>query len=460
MVRDSRTRRLAAIAAMLAAAASATRAAERIGPDDAVRIALDSSPTVRAAVEEGRAAEADRDLAASGRLPRVDLVEDVARSTNPVFVFSAKLRQEIFGPADFDVATLNTPDATTNAATRLEVRQNVWSGNRTRHAIRAADAGIDAAAASLERTRDEVAYAALEAFWNAIVAGEMLGVAGAAERAAEANLDLTSEQVDAGLAVPSDRMAAEVRLAEVRAMRIRAEAEVEVAAAALRRALGTGDDHAFEPVVPDEDAIDTAGGEAPDSLDARIASALAARADLAALDHRIRQAEAAVRIARAGRLPTIGAEAQVETNSDVPFGADGDNWTVGVGLRVPVFDGTATRARVARARADHARLEAVRAALRDGVHLEVRAAWARTISARERLGVAEAALDRAGEALRIVRERYGEGMAVVVELLGAETAHTRAHADHAAARGDLWVARANLDLASGRRPSDPDGSEE
>ena len=67
---------------------------------------------------------------------------------------------------------------------------------------------------------------------------------------------------------------------------------------------------------------------------------------------------------------------------------------------------------------------------------------------------AKAALETAGEALRIVKERYAEGMAVMVELLDAETAHTRARANRAVAARDLELAKAGLDLASGTRAWD------
>jgi len=90
-------------------------------------------------------------------------------------------------------------------------------------------------------------------------------------------------------------------------------------------------------------------------------------------------------------------------------------------------------------------------AMRQGIRLEVQAAWADRVAAERRLEVAETALERSGEALRIVRERYGEGMAVMVELLAAEAAYTRAQADHVMAEGDVWLTRAALDLASGER---------
>jgi outer membrane protein TolC len=98
-------------------------------------------------------------------------------------------------------------------------------------------------------------------------------------------------------------------------------------------------------------------------------------------------------------------------------------------------------------------------AMRQGIRLEVQAAWAEWNAAELRLEVAAAAVERSEEALRIVRDRYGEGMAVMVELLAAEAAHTKVKADHAVAVGDVWRTRAMLDLASGKRSWDQTGDD-
>ena len=49
-----------------------------------------------------------------------------------------------------------------------------------------------------------------------------------------------------------------------------------------------------------------------------------------------------------------------------------------------------------------------------------------------------------------MRERYTEGIAVMVELLGSEAARTSAQGNRAMATRDLVLARATLDLATGR----------
>ncbi len=429
---------------VVAVSAEASVQTEPIGPEDAVRIALENHPMLRAASEGVRAAEADRKLANSGYLPRIEISEDWMRSNNPVFAFSSKLLQGIFSPADFDINALNDPDPITNSTTRVSVYQSIWNAGRTGHQKRAATSGIAAAEQDEQQTRDQVVFGAVKAFWDLVLAEEMLRVARDAEKAAEANRSLATELVEAGLAVPSDRMSAEVRKAEVEVMRIRAEFGVEVAHAALLRALGLEDDRRFE-AVPGE----TGPAIGDDTLEQRLEQAYTQRPDLRALEQRVDQAQAGIKLARSGYYPEIGALGRYEWNGEQLFGSDGDNWTVGLSVKFTVFDGSDTKAQAQRARAGLARLEARNDALRQGVRLEVQAAWAERESARRRLEVAAAALDRAGEALRIVRERYGEGLAMIVELLGAEAAFTQAQANHAAAVSELWLAQASLDLASG-----------
>ena len=440
--------------------AAGAEGAEPLTPDKAVALALENHPALRAASQEVEGAGADKKIARSGYLPRLDLTEDYIHSTNPVFVFASKLGQERFGVTDFALESLNNPDPFTNAATRLVLRQNVWDAGRTILGNQAALLGVDAASGSLERARQQVAFGAIRAFWDAVLADEMLTVARAGEEAAGANAGLASRQVEAGLAVPSDRMSAEVRLSEVRAMRIRAEQGALVARAALRQALGLSEDRVFllspPSVGPEPGLSDAAGADAvegPGGAEARVSEALSSRPDLRSLEVRISQAQVGEKIARSGYLPEVGVGAQYEWNATNPFGNDGDNWSVAASVRVPLFEGLETSARMARARSDRARLEAIREAMAEGIRLEVSAAHADTVAAAERLSVAESALALADEALRIVRERYTEGMAVVVELLGAEAARTQAQGSKVTAARDLALAEAALDLATGRMPA-------
>jgi outer membrane protein len=433
------------LAAVVLTAWAARAAAEPLDPAGAVALALESNPRIAAAESAVLASEAERSLARSGYRPRLTLSEDWFRSTDPVFVFAGKLGQEIFGAADFDVGTLNQPDPFTNALTRVSLEQSIWDGDRTRVGSRAADVGVEATRIDRDRERDRVAFDALSAFWNAVLADALLGVAREGEEVARAHLDLATALVDEGLRIPSDRMSAEVRLAELRAQRIRAEVGTRVARAALTRALGVEPGRTFELVAPS-----VRGSARKEDDESLVVEALTARPEIRALDRRIEQARLGERVSRSGRLPTIGAGARYDLNGEQPLDPSGDNWSVGLSVRVPLYQGSETKAQETRVRIERERAEHLRRALADGIRVEVLGAAAEREASVERLAVAESALAQAAEALRIVRERYGEGMAVIVELLGAETAHTQARANEVQARRDVALADAGLDLALGR----------
>lgn len=429
---------------LLLASGNAVASVEPLTPHEAVELALSNHPALEAADYAVSGAEAERSVARSGYRPRVDLTNDFARSTNPTYVFSSKLGQEQFGVEDFNPETLNNPDPFTNSQWRISLRQSIWNGGGDQQRSKASKHGIEAAEAGRARVRNEVAFGALRGFWDAVVADEMLAVAQRAELAAEANFELVDEQLQAGLAVPSDRMSAEVRLADVRAQRIRAEQGRRVARAALRRALGVGDDREFllEPprVRP---------GEPDGELEQEVIAALSGRSDLKALQAREAQAAAGSRVADSAHWPRLGFGAMYEANDENLFGASGTNWTVGLSLRWTLYGGSEVGSRKAVANAQRSRLKAMQRELADGIRLEVASAWADYHSAAQRLQVAESSLELAGEALRIVRERYAEGMAVIVELLGAEAALTQAEGNRVQAGRDLALAAAALDLAIG-----------
>ena len=245
--------------------------------------------------------------------------------------------------------------------------------------------------------------------------------------------------------MPSDRMSAEVRLAEIRELRIRVEQMGHVSRAALRQALGLDEDRQYVLSAP------AVVARAPEgSLEQRIEEALGRRSDLKSVDQRALQADMGRKMARSHHYPEVGLGAQFEANDANLFGASGTNWTVGLSARIPLYAGGETGGRKARAAADRAGVASMRRAMSEGIRLEVSAAWAEQASASERLGVARAALESANESLRIVRERYAEGLAVIVELLGAEAALTQAQANVVQAQRDVAVSHAVLDVASGR----------
>src|SRR5580765_8080322 len=94
--------------------------AAQSGPQDnltlpmAVELALRTNPLTRATASGREIANAQITEARAGRLPRVQLSETFTNGNNPVYVFGSLLEQGRFTQQNFDLRSLNNPDALTN----------------------------------------------------------------------------------------------------------------------------------------------------------------------------------------------------------------------------------------------------------------------------------------------------------------------------------------------------------
>ncbi|RMF74730.1 MAG: TolC family protein [Acidobacteria bacterium] len=411
----------------------------------AIAVALERNPMMDIAGAGVDRAEAQLDEARGSRLPGLSVSEDVSRTTNPVFVFGQLLGQEAFTVQHFDVNFLNQPDALNNFATRLSLEQPLWTGGRIAGAVGAAKAGRAAAREGRERTRQQVIHQVVDAYSGAVLAEHFLAVAREALATARGHVKLVEDLREAGLVVEADLLRARVRESEVREMVIQAEAGRAVARAALALAMGLPADTALR--LPADVAEPPAEDEPLEDLERE---ALERRPDLRALAHRVEAASAMVRVARGGLWPTIGAGGVWEANAEDAPGTDGTNWTVMLSARFRLFDGGRTRAKIRQAQADVREANAGLAAQRDRVALEIRQAWHALRAARQRLATAREAVRMAEESLRVMEDRYREGLVRLVELQDAETALTGARTREVAARRDVLLGRAALDLAVGR----------
>lgn len=416
-----------------------------LGLEEAVAIALRDSYLLGAADEGLGAAEARVAEAKAGGLPRVELQENISYTNNPAQVFADLLRQGAFVAEYFDPAFLNDPDPLSNFNTRLVVEQPIWTGGRLKHGQEAARLGQAAARAGRERTRQEVVRQVVRAYSDAILAESGLRVALESRETARANVKLVRDLSEAGLVVRSDLLQAEVRQSEVEELVARSESAVAVAHAAVNLALGR--DLATPFRLPEGVQVDTILDEPLDTL---LAEALERRPDLEAAGDQVAAAEAGVKAAQAGNLPEVGVVGAWEANAEDFIGADGTNWSVFLSLRYTAFDGKATRARVKRARHEELAAREMRTLLGETVGLEVRKAYHDLRAARQRVEHAERGARLAEESLRMVQDRYKEGLTTLVDLLDAETRMTRARTRELAARRDVLQTEAELRLAVGR----------
>ena len=84
------------------------------------------------------------------------------------------------------------------------------------------------------------------------------------------------------------------------------------------------------------------------------------------------------------------------------------------------------------------------------LQLDVRQAQLSFKDTQTRLATTARAADQAEESLHLTKERYANGLALLTQLLDAETARTAAHQRRAAAEADYCIAHAALERAVGQ----------
>jgi len=410
----------------------------------AVDRALEANPSLRAERAAADAAGALPLKASRAFLPSIDLGLTGIRTNDPVAVFGLKLRQANFTGPDFDIGALNDPsphggwEATATAQLPLLAPEGLFGFAAARKAAAAQTAAAGRAAGA---TR----FFVIRAYWDAQLAALQVETLDSALVAVRAHRDQAEAMRDQGLVTGLDARMAGLRASALEVQRLTAASQARTAVAALRAMLALPDDMPL--VLTDSLRLSTASAVC---LDAGAACGLDQRGDLEAYRMGESAAGLAVKSAWASQLPAIAAFGSLAHHGrSAPFGEGSGDWTVGIGVSWPILRGLAGPGTVAAAKAEHqaarARLEAAERQAR----LEAEQAADMLQAAREQVAVAAAAEADAQVALDQARLRYRTGASPITELLDVQAAATAATLTHLAARHDLFVAAAALDLAYG-----------
>lgn len=418
---------------------------------EAVKLALTRHPSLEAASARVQAAESRIAQARSGWLPRATYTEGFQSGNNPVYVFGSLLTQHQFTAANFNLGPLNRPDALSNFQSQVSVDQVVYDFGATRSAVNAARIGKQMTEEERRRIELALIVGVARAYHGVALAGESLHLAEESLKSANADLERSRSLQRAGLATESDVLSVQVHASSVSEYRARAAADLRIARAALNEALALplDDEHTLttpmeSPKPPGEPGAtreDQAIQLRPELLSARLSKDLSAAQKSAA---------------KSQYWPVIGLHGVFEADRQNFASKGGANWLFAASARWTFFDGNRTRATVAEARHMKAAAAASEKQMDAGVRMEVRRAEANLDASRERVTTTRDTVAQAEESLRIIRNRYSNGLATVTDLLRSETALLESKTHRLAALYDQRTASVQLEAATGALNGDSD----
>ncbi len=409
---------LAALGA--AALALAPFSAHAQSLDEAIAIALETSPVLDAADARVDGARARLTQARSALLPQISARGQYAQAET-----------------DYGAGTIEIePRSGVLAAEQL-----IFSGGRALAGMRQARAGRDASIAERNGARAALAADVAEAYLG-VVASRRAARLRAANLAALSTLAEQAQlRFEAGDIPRSDLAQAQARHAAARAAMAQARADDAAAASRFRRIIG---------VEPGELAATTPPPTTPTSLDEAIGAARDANPQLIAMREAEDAASAGVWRAAAQHAPTVAVSLESSTIRDefLP-GYRAEGTAVIARASIPLFTGGRISGEVREARAGLSEARAMRQLAERGVVDDVTGAFEGNQAAREGEAAAMLQVEASRSALSSIRDEAEVGQRPTIDVLDAERDLLQAELDLDRARSAVVVSAYRLRALTG-----------
>lgn len=330
---------------------------------------------------------------------------------------------------------------------RVVVSQTIFDWSAIQSA-RAGGEGLTAAKFSFKDARDMVVSTIATLYLQAVTGASQIEAAAAQVKTSQALYDRAVDMKNSGVIPVIEVLRAQVQLQAQQQRLIFFQNEFAKEKLTLARAIGLPLEQQFDLT----DRIPYAAVE-PMSLDAALKQASASRADLQAAEAQVRAAEDEKRAAQGLAMPSVHLNADTGYIGQT-IGTALATYTIVAGIRVPIFQGGAVRARVLQADAALQQQRAQLADLRTRVDFDVRTAFLDLKAADDRVKVSQSALDLANQQLVQAQDRFSAGVASNIEVVQAQEAVATASDNYISSLYAHNVAKISLARALGLAEAD------
>ncbi|HXS99371.1 MAG TPA: TolC family protein [Elusimicrobiota bacterium] len=434
---DSKIRKVTAAfgtaALLFAFAAGPARAERRVGVRDAIDSAIATNVTTKLASAESEAARAQALEAASSLLPGVLGTASQSR----IFRQNLAAIGLTGGPIPSLIGPYNSFDA------RLRLTQTLFDFSTIKR-YQAAGAGKELAARQEDAAREQVAAAASLAYVEALRARKAVAAAQADDELAKRLLAQAQDQEKAGTVNGVDVVRAQTRESAAGVELLQAQVAERDAAIRLSRVAGwpLGDELAFA-----EDLSTAALSSEP--LEHALAAAQSLRPEIAAAREQARRDALLVTAAQSERAPSLVGLADVGLSGNQPDSGARATGSIGAALSVPLFTGGEIRGKVAAAKAQKSRSDALLADAVAQVEEDVRLAYEHLSEAQRQVAAAEQTRNLAEQELKMAEDRYEAGAGDNVAVVTAQAELAQARSAFVSSLAGEHDARINLASALG-----------
>jgi outer membrane protein TolC len=383
--------------------------------EDAIMHALENNREVQMSKLDEQISLAKYRQSQAVFLPQVEVSYTALVTDNPLNAFGSKLQQERITSSDFNPDLLNHPSETYDFMTKLEVRQPILNIDRL-YQRKAGLRQSELYRFKTLRTREYVIFEVQNAYLKLQFAWRALKVIDEALQTARSVYTFTGNRFEKGLLQKSDFLNAQVQVNTLETKRAEAKSGLQNASDDLGILMGKPSREPFEP----------AGNWSADTpgviTDAPLPET---RADFMALQKAAEAANMSVISGKTSYLPRINAFASYQLNDKSPDGFNASSYVAGVQLSWNLFNGMQTHQLIAQRRFERDKLSTQLDQQKEQALLELLKTQRSIHDARLKIQQQKMAVEQSDEALRILRNRYEQGLINTTEILMAQSQLSR-----------------------------------
>ncbi|ASB50757.1 TolC family protein [Alkalitalea saponilacus] len=329
----------------------------------------------------------------------------------------------------------------------VSMRQPLYMGGKIRRGHEIAQRAESISEAREELTIMEVIARTDELYWQVVQLCEMLSLTNSYIEMLE-NLEQDMENLfREGIVTRNQLLQVQVRKNEVKLSAIQVENGLELSRLALNQFVG----------LPFYDRAELSETFSPEMLKMEEGLytdlALEQRQELRMMNEAVTIAEKLVQVERAEMMPAIGIMAGYSVSNPNPYNGFarefGGDYSVGVGISIPIFHFGEKRNQVAQAKIARQQQQLELEETREMVQLQVSRELLSFHESKSRLDLANLSLEQAEENLRVTNNLFNEGRATTRDVLEAQAHWQDAHATSISAKAAHRLAYTNLQKAIG-----------
>jgi len=342
-------------------------------------------------------------------LPHVNISYTAFTTNNPLNAFGSKLQQQIIAPSDFNPATLNAPNATSDVMTKLSVQQPIFNMDML-YQRKAMASQAELYHYKTERNIEFIAWQVKQVYLQLQLAWEVNDVMQEALNTANATYKATNDRFEQGLLQKYELLNVEVEVKNL-----------EARCAASRANVANASDYISLLMNKDQGVLyrtkQVTFDEQKDSIDLLPHD----RADFRAMEAAVSSYNYMISSSRAGCCPRINAFGDYQLHDKGLFGFSANSYLAGIQLSWDIFNGSQTVHKTNVLLLERNKLvQQLEDTKAQGLTELSKAALELTVASYKIRQQTEA-VTQAEEALRIVQNRYEQGLVTTTDMLLSQT---------------------------------------